>query len=419
LKRKKELDRAERARREREKKSVEARRIFQSELEEFFAQANEGKLKESADHMLNNFEVLLKKAVKSKSAKQYETALIVAETQALKELNQLRKSCLIKKPRGFGLTKELKHDWEFYLVELDRLEDEIFSQTEIRIDKLVNDAVKKSKHIFDRCRRSVELLNEIITAHREGLEREIKDTHKAIAETKNRIVNLTREILTYTKSTISDIEDEFQRKNIEKLSQNKLHGLRQKYENIISMEVSRYTEILSYIRAQLQRIDWSRDEDGQIIGEAEMTAALEDELLEFRERSEADLELIQLGMAIDIINHEFNSSVKAIRNQLKRLKDWTDVNGRVSRSGGEQRAFHRAGHPGAPCGRCCSLRLRCSHPAGSAQHRITLPGENVDRVPEVGLGHASARRHRSGRWHHRSIERTPRFPAHGIAPTPG
>jgi len=326
LKRKKELDRAERARREREKKSIEARRKFQAELEEFFTRANEGKFQEIIELMINNFEALLSKAIKSKSAKQYETKLIMGETQALKELNQLRKSCLIKKPRGFGLTKELKRDWEFYLVELDRLENEIFTQSEIRIDKLANDAIKKSKYIFDRYRRSVELLNEIVSAQREGLEREIKDTHAVIAETKKRIVNLTGEILAFTKNTISDIGDEFQSKNIKKLSQNNLHGLRQKYENRISKEVSHYTEILSYIRAQLQRIDWSRGEDGQIIGEAEMTAALEDELLAFREQSEADIELVQLGMAIDIINHEFNSSVKAIRNQLKRLKDWADVN---------------------------------------------------------------------------------------------
>lgn len=325
-KRRTELDRAERARREREKKSLEARRTFKKALEGFFSNVNEESHQKIVGNIIHNLQVKLQSAVDNKDADRGEAELMESEAQAIKELNRLRKAFLIQKPRGFGLTKELKRDWQFYLVELDRLENEIFTPAEKLISELTNDTAQKSKFIFDQRRRSAELLNEIIASYQEELEREIADIQKAVDETKNRIENFTREIITHIKNSISIIKDEFQHKNIEKLSQNKLHGLRQKHENRISKEVSRYTEVLSYIRAQLQRIDWSRDEDGQIIGEAEMTAALEDELLEFRERSEADLELIQLGMSIDIINHEFSSSVKAIRNQLKKLNDWADVN---------------------------------------------------------------------------------------------
>ena len=53
---------------------------------------------------------------------------------------------------------------------------------------------------------------------------------------------------------------------------------------------------------------------------------MEEELLAYRERAEADLELIQLGMAIDIINHEFNQTVDSIRRNIRRLKAWADAN---------------------------------------------------------------------------------------------
>lgn len=84
--------------------------------------------------------------------------------------------------------------------------------------------------------------------------------------------------------------------------------------------------MLTHISAQLDNISWYRDEFGYLIGNAEITAALEDEVLALRERAEADLELTQLGMAIDIINHEFANIIRAIRNNLRKLKAWTDVN---------------------------------------------------------------------------------------------
>ena len=45
-----------------------------------------------------------------------------------------------------------------------------------------------------------------------------------------------------------------------------------------------------------------------------------------RERTEADLELTQVGMALAVVNHEFESSIRAVRGSLRRLKSWAEVN---------------------------------------------------------------------------------------------
>ncbi|MEI9813049.1 MAG: hypothetical protein WDO18_10450 [Acidobacteriota bacterium] len=57
-----------------------------------------------------------------------------------------------------------------------------------------------------------------------------------------------------------------------------------------------------------------------------MNEALQEDVLAMREQAEADLELTQLGMAINVINHEFETSIKSIRSGLRRLKAWADVN---------------------------------------------------------------------------------------------
>lgn len=58
----------------------------------------------------------------------------------------------------------------------------------------------------------------------------------------------------------------------------------------------------------------------------ELVEALEEELLVLRDRIEADLALTQLGMAIEIINHEFGAAIRSVRTGLRQLKTWADKN---------------------------------------------------------------------------------------------
>ena len=57
-----------------------------------------------------------------------------------------------------------------------------------------------------------------------------------------------------------------------------------------------------------------------------MTEALEEELEELRARRDADLELSQVGMALNSISHEFEKTVGSLRDGLRRLKAWADAN---------------------------------------------------------------------------------------------
>jgi signal transduction histidine kinase len=53
---------------------------------------------------------------------------------------------------------------------------------------------------------------------------------------------------------------------------------------------------------------------------------MSEELEELRERLQTDIELSQLGLAVGVIHHEFNSTVNAMRTGLKDLRAWADVN---------------------------------------------------------------------------------------------
>ena len=58
----------------------------------------------------------------------------------------------------------------------------------------------------------------------------------------------------------------------------------------------------------------------------DVTRVMEEELEELRERDLAHLELVQVGMALGIIHHEFRGCVKSLRKSLQGLKRWADTN---------------------------------------------------------------------------------------------
>ena len=54
--------------------------------------------------------------------------------------------------------------------------------------------------------------------------------------------------------------------------------------------------------------------------------ALETDFEEMRERAQEDLELVQLGTAMNVISHEFETTVNAMRRSLRRFEQWAKEN---------------------------------------------------------------------------------------------
>ena len=57
----------------------------------------------------------------------------------------------------------------------------------------------------------------------------------------------------------------------------------------------------------------------------QISEALSEEVEDLHTRLQSDIELSQLGLAVGILHHEFNSTVNSMRRSLKDLKAWSDV----------------------------------------------------------------------------------------------
>jgi len=58
----------------------------------------------------------------------------------------------------------------------------------------------------------------------------------------------------------------------------------------------------------------------------EQAAAADAEIVELREQADAQLEFVQLGMALAVVDHEFSQTVASIRSDVRRVHSWAKKN---------------------------------------------------------------------------------------------
>ncbi|HAW53259.1 MAG TPA: ATP-binding protein [Flavobacteriales bacterium] len=317
-----EIKRIAQARQRQEKESKKKQREFEIQINTFFEKVKAGLAEKDVIIILDALREQISVATENKD----QIALLEAEVNATRELNKVRAKFRIEKPRGIGLTRQLKRDWNAYGLEIERLEKDVFVSTQEKIDSIVNDAIKDLKFALDQKQRVDLLVNDVVVDARNLIQNKIVATREKLVDLDKRFNVLVREISEELEKTVSHIESEVNETDFSDKRKNEIEEYRHRWENQISTQSQKYSEILTHVQAQFENINWYRDEYGYLIGGAEITAALEDEVLALRERADADLELTQLGMALDVVNHEFTNIIRSIRNNLRKLKAWAEAN---------------------------------------------------------------------------------------------
>ncbi|TFH46416.1 MAG: hypothetical protein E4G94_02455 [ANME-2 cluster archaeon] len=256
-------------------------------------------------------------------------AFLNAESAARKMLDNLREKYKVVRPRGFAIGK-VRFDWEAYLKEVETLESSLFVPTYKRMEEIARSAENEYNFSIDRRRRVEQALNEIIEDTRKTTSSETRETREILNEVNNKVIALTKEIIVEMEDDVKEVISELAKIDISEMDDANLISERSKLESKIISEAERNKEILESIQAQLYNITWTKDETGEIITSVDITEAIEEELISLRERADQDLELSQLGLAIGVIHHEFSGTVKSIRESIRKLKAWADLNENLS-----------------------------------------------------------------------------------------
>jgi len=248
--------------------------------------------------------------------------LLKLETELRTELDALRKRYRITKPRGVGLTKRLHQDWARSVTIAQRLEEELFFPFEREIDERVTASIGETRALVDRRRRLVELI-------RANEQRDVGRAKALAKETRETAGILGKEILERARTGLASVDEAFKAAQSE-LERNDLAALddqgavefRRAVESRLQRTVAERMGGLEALTDQIQAVLDSL-KDGTALDET--AAALEERNKILEEQVEFFGELAQIGAALGVVQHEFNSTVNGVNRGIHDLKQYVNL----------------------------------------------------------------------------------------------
>lgn len=321
-----ELVSAHKALEKRDKQAKVRKSKFETSLNMFFENNRSGLIEQDVESILVSAEQSFNDVFSVKDPDELSQKIIDIESDARRNISEYRKSILIPNPRGFLIRGELKQDYSTYLSDFEKLDNLCFIAAYRKIDALVESTVNNAKVEISK-RKRLEQAVDFISAEAKKINIEKrKNATETASEIGRRVKELTTDLMIDLDNQIRNVKDKFKLISIENESDINLVEKRNELSSEINSISERNTNILDAVIRQLEGIYWEKDESNNYITSDQITDALGEELEELRERIHADVELSQLGLAVSIIHHEFNSTVRSIRASLEDLKAWSDVN---------------------------------------------------------------------------------------------
>lgn len=310
---KSELERKAKARSERERRAVELRAKFGRRLADVEQLIEDGVPQREVDRILTNL-------AKSLASSETPEDVLDAERDARLHLSAARGRTEVSRPQGFGLSSDLRAAWSAQQAALSRLDDHVFVPAAARIAREATSAAEQLSAPPDPAQRLVALITDTSLRAEDDLAQEEQGAREALEQTSEAV----REFLVRAHDSFRETVDRV----LAELNvvDGDLEQLRRDAEASILGDMQREREAIAAVAAQLRAVRAEHNGSGPVVSELEAIDAIEEELLTLRERNTAELELAQLGLGIQIVGHEFNASVGAVRAALRELKPWADAN---------------------------------------------------------------------------------------------
>ena len=318
--RKTELSREDEARKRRERQVLARKRTFEASLNAFFDRLKNDKPQKEVLVLTERVAAELRSACSIADSQLAARKVLDLERQAQADIRDLETRYRISRPR-IGLSKATLRDWGVYNAEFASLQENVFRPARDIVDELIGREANKAALSLDRRVRTEAALD--------GLGQEARRTTgksgRAVRTEADRVASKARDVagqsLKTVESELREVLSEFQRIDLTGMSEERFVETRDALETRMLNVAEEQGALLGSVLEQLQAVD--------VMGgtsTAEQLMAIEQRNLRLEEEAEADAQLAQLGMAIEIINHEFSGTIRSVRNGLRKLKAWADVN---------------------------------------------------------------------------------------------
>ena len=316
-----DLNRQYYAKQEFEKKSKGKKEKFQKELNILFNKLNQEVYTQEIDDLNNHLIQDLHNCVAIKDKDNAISSFLDIERTVRNDYNRLLESYKIQKPRGIALAKQVRQDYETYLNEIQRVSEAVFKPEAGKIDQLLDEYQAKLEVEINRRKRLEIAIETTINQYKRTTKSEVSGVQEMAKKVSNDVITLSKELVIGFDKKVREIQTELAHIEPYQLDDNKLVSERNRMESVLINEAEEIRETMNNIRNQLENIIMSKE-----VSNIDIAEAYAEEVESLKYKLDTDLELSQLGLAVSSIQHEFAHTTKTIREQIRRLKAWADLN---------------------------------------------------------------------------------------------
>lgn len=314
------LTRSEETRRRLDELNRTRRNEFSKALEAALDELEAGHAEATLRAVVERYEGSLRQALGAREESDLFAAVEAAQRRAIKGLVEARDQYRVARPQGVGLTHGQQQAWAVYQALFRELSQTQFARERTRIDTV-------TERVLGEVRAEVDRRKLLRIAADEAARKARARVRAARGALEDATTTLQKEVVTLTRATASAIDREVDALNarVEALVES-ASGDTPYAELSLDGVADTSAEHLESIRAMLNDVVKHLRDTEHVASSSEKVEALEEELLARREREDANAALLQIGMAIEVIEHEFTQSVRGIREAIGALKPWADRN---------------------------------------------------------------------------------------------
>ncbi len=318
--RKSELSREDEARKRLEKQVSARRRKFEKNLNKFFNDVSDGIPDKEVLKLTERVEGELKLICGNPDGQTAAREVLELESRAQEELRELEVRHRVSRPR-IGLSRDTLRDWKVYNSKFVSLQETVFRPARELIENLIGEEAGKARLSLDRRIR----IESVLESLGEKARKTTRDSGRLVKAEADKVVaeasDAAGRSMEAVESEFREVSSELQRTDFTEMSEESFIETGNTFESRILKTMENQKEVLLSLLDQLKAVDMTGKSST-----AEQLMAVEQRNLLLEEESEAEAELVQIGMAVEIISHEFSGAIRSVRRGLRRLKAWADVN---------------------------------------------------------------------------------------------
>lgn len=320
-----ELTRLDGIKKQHEKLSKYKKIKFETDLNVFFDKCDNGSIVTQVENLQKLYlHRIDAEANSNRSIEQKSISVGIIETEIKDELNKIKQSLQVSKPNGVGLNKELLNKWLAYQNQIKSLRDNLFTAIENDLENLITNYTQSGA-------LNLGVTERLDTAIKDFGGRAASNIHLLKKRTEEALTNLSTTVREKTKNsfrnmnmTVEEIMGELKRISSNDNVDFDYSEQRSVFEEKVNQTYQSEEDKLNLIYQQLEAVlSFTDKQSANLI---DVTEALEEENIALRERQDSDLELTQIGMALNTINHEFGKTAASLRDGIRRLSSWANAN---------------------------------------------------------------------------------------------